>query len=236
MAYSYYDCEVIDIKEEAPGVKRFFLKYPNEVELRFDAGQFVMFDLPIDAKYTNRSYSIASAPSEDNILELIIVINPKGLGTPHLFDHVQIGSMLKTSLPLGKFKLDEDLDRHICFICTGTGIAPFRSMIFDIYNKQRPFQQITLLFGVRTQKDILYRKEFEELEKSENNFKFIPVLSREKWEGKTGYVHDVYLDLFKEPGNHLFYLCGWANMLKEARENLKEMVYDRKQIRFESYD
>ncbi len=236
MAYSYYDCEVIDIKEEAPGVKRFFLKYPNEVELRFDAGQFVMFDLPIDAKYTNRSYSIASAPSEDNVLELVIVINPQGLGTPHLFENVQVGSILKTSIPLGKFKLDEDLNRHICFICTGTGIAPFRSMIFDIFNKKRIFQQITLIFGVRTQKDILYRKEFEELEKSENNFKFIPVLSREKWEGKTGYVHDVYLDLFKEPGNHLFYLCGWANMLKEARENLKEMVYDRKQIRFESYD
>jgi len=236
MAYSYYNCKVIDIKEEAPGVKRFFLKYPNEVELRFDAGQFVMFDLPIDAKYTNRSYSIASAPSEDNVLELVIVINPQGLGTPHLFDEVQIGSTLKTSLPLGKFKLDEDLNRHICFICTGTGIAPFRSMIFDIFNKKRIFQQITLIFGVRTQKDILYRKEFEELERKDSRFKFIPVLSREKWEGKTGYVHEVYLDLFKEQGNNLFYLCGWANMLKEARENLKEMVYDRKQIRFESYD
>ncbi|MEX1190028.1 MAG: FAD-binding oxidoreductase [Bacteroidia bacterium] len=236
MPYNYHDCEVIDVLDEAPGVKRYYLKYPDPNKLEFKAGQFVMFDLPIDSKYTNRSYSIASAPSNDNILELVIVINPQGLGTPHLFEEVKVGSILKTSFPLGKFHLDEDLNRHICFICTGTGIAPFRSMILDILNTKREFHQITLLFGVRTQKDILYRTEFEELEKSNPKFKFIPVLSREKWQGRTGYVHEVYLEMFKEPGSHLFYLCGWANMLKEARENLKDLVLDRKQIRFESYD
>jgi ferredoxin-NADP reductase len=236
MGYSYHPCKVIQIKDEAPGVKRYTLRYPEEIALSFKAGQFVMFDLPIDSKYTNRSYSIASPPSTDNTLELVIVINPKGLGTPHLFDNVLVGSELMTSLPLGKFHLDDDLDRRICFICTGTGVAPFRSMILDVIQNEKPFKEMILLFGVRTQADILYRSEFEELSKSASNFHFIPVLSREKWNGKTGYVHDVYLELFPEPGNHLFYLCGWANMLKDARENLQNLVLDKKQIRFESYD
>lgn len=236
MAYQYYDCEVIAIIEEAPGVRRFVLNYPETVTLDFHAGQFIMFDLPIDSKYTNRSYSIASAPSDDNVLEVVIVINPQGLGTPHLFNDIEIGSILRTSLPLGKFKLDEDLNRHVCFICTGTGIAPFRSMILDVIAKKKPFEKITLIAGSRTQKDILYRTEFEELDQRLSNFRYIPVLSRENWEGQTGYVHDVYNELFDEPGDHLFYLCGWAAMLKEARENLLNYVHDKKQIRFESYD
>jgi len=139
-------------------------------------------------------------------------------------------------MPLGKFHLDEDLDRRICFICTGTGVAPFRSMILDVLNSKKPFKEMTLLFGVRTQADILYRAEFEDLEKKTDNFHFIPVLSREDWHGRKGYVHDVYHELFPEAGNHLFYLCGWANMLRDARENLQKLVVDKKQIKFESYD
>lgn len=236
MAYSYYPCKVIEIIDESPGVKRFFLQYPDEVKLDFTAGQFVMCDLPIESKYTNRSYSIASAPSDDNILELIIVINPDGLGTPHLFNNVKEGDTIQTSMPIGKFRLDEDLNRPVCFICTGTGIAPFRSMILDIINKNKSFEEISVIFGVRTQNDILYRKEFETLNQSLPNFNFIPVLSREKWNGRNGYVHDVYKEIFTQKGNYLFYLCGWASMLKEARENLSEIVHHKKQIRFESYD
>ena len=51
-------------------------------------------DLPIDSKVTNRSYSIASPPNSENTLELVIVINPPGKGTPHLFEEVKIGSFL----------------------------------------------------------------------------------------------------------------------------------------------
>lgn len=236
MAYKYYPCEVVDIIDETPGVKRFFLRYPNEVELNFRAGQFVMFDLPIDSKITNRSYSIASPPSADNILELIIVINPSGLGTNHLFNNVSKGDVLMTSLPIGKFNLDENLNQTVCFICTGTGIAPFRSMIMDVINKQIPFEKIILIFGCRTQADILYRSEFENLMNTHDNFEFIPVLSRENWSGKQGYVHQVYQEIFTEKGNQLFYLCGWADMIKEAKHHLSNLVFDKKQIRFESYD
>lgn len=236
MAYTYYECEVIQILDETPDVKRFVLRYPNEVKLDFHAGQFVMLDLPINSKYTNRSYSIASPPSSDNTLELIIVINPQGLGTPHLFRDVTVGSKIKTTLPLGKFRLDENLNRRVCFICTGTGIAPFRSMILDIFQHEKPHQEITLIAGVRSQRDLLYHEEFLKLQAEKASFNYIPVLSREVWNGRSGYVHDVYKELFPISGDHLFYLCGWANMLKEAREHLQEFVLDKKQIRFESYD
>ena len=85
MPYEFYDATIVNIIDENDVVKRYFIKVPEERPFSFKAGQFVMVDLPIDSKYTNRSYSIASAPTNDNTFELCIVINPKGIGTPYMW-------------------------------------------------------------------------------------------------------------------------------------------------------
>ncbi len=74
-----------------------------------------------------------------------------------------------------------------------------------------------------------------EMEKSIENFSYIPILSRETWEGKMGYVHDVYKQLCANDKEANFMLCGWKNMIDDARKNLAEMGYDKKQIHFELY-
>lgn len=238
MAYQFYDCKVIKIIDENDVVKRFFIQVPPEIPFSFKAGQFIMLDLPIDSKYTNRSYSIASAPSNDNVFELAIVLNPKGLGTPYLFDHVKEGSTIKVSKVLGKFTLPEKIEHDICFICTGTGIAPLRAMALDIFNKGTEHKNMYMVFGNRWVKDILYRQEMEDLAAKYPEFKFIPVLSRENdgWTGGKGYVHTVYEEIFADKRPASFYICGWADMLKEARQRLEAMGYDKKAIKFESYD
>jgi len=237
MPYTYYPCKVIDIMSETPQVRRFILKYPDDVDLQFKAGQFIMLDLPIESKITNRSYSIASEPSNDNTLELIIVVNPSGLGTPFLFREIEVGSVVAATLPIGKFSLPiDDLNREICFICTGTGIAPFRSMIRDVIQKQIPFKRLTLIMGARYENDLLYHNEFLALQQREPKFNYYPVLSRQNWNGYSGYVHQVYLEKFPEKTDAIFYLCGWSDMIKQSRENLLQCVHDKKQIRYESYD
>lgn len=238
MAYQFEDASIIDIKEESDVVKRFFIKVPEHVPFSFRAGQFIMLDLPIDSKYTNRSYSIASPPSNDNIFELCIVINPKGLGTPYMWANYKIGTKVKISKVLGKFTIPEEIDRDICFICTGTGIAPLRSQVLDIINTGQRHKNLYLIFGNRWEKDILYRKELEELQQRVPSFQFIPVLSRnnEGWTGRTGYVHQVYEEIFADKRPAWFYICGWADMLKESRQRLEALGYDKKSIRFESYD
>ena len=239
MAYQFYTSTVVNIIDETPTTKRFYIKLPETVDFQFKAGQFVMLDMPINHKHTTRSYSIASAPNNENIIELIIVIKEQGSGTTYLFSDVKVGSTIEVSQALGKLFLPEVLTEDICFICTGTGVAPFRSQIFDIFQKNIPHQNVYLVFGNRTQQDILYRKEFEELAKKESSFHFIPVLSREtpeSWGGKIGYVHEVYKDLFSDVRPAWFYICGWQLMLREARQNLETMGYDRKRIRFEAFD
>jgi ferredoxin-NADP reductase len=239
MSYSFFDCEVTEILDENAFVKRFILRYPEASSFHFKAGQFIMLDLPIIAKHTTRSYSIASPPTPDRQVELCIVLKPNGAGTEYLFKEIKIGSTVKGSLALGKFTLPEVIDYDICFICTGTGVAPFRSMIFDIFNKKIPHKNIYLIFGNRQVADILYKSEFESLALREPSFKFIPVLSRADatdWKGAHGYVHEVYEKLFREKNDTHFYLCGWQAMLKEARQRLAVLGYPVQQIRFESFE
>ena len=238
MAYSYYKSTVYKIVQETDLVRRFFFKVPDEIEFNFKAGQFIMLNLPIESKFTNRSYSIASAPNNENTFELAIVLNPTGLGTPYLWENVEVGSEIETSKTLGKFTITEPIENDIALICTGTGIAPLRSMVHHILENQISHKKIYMIFGNRFEKDIIYRKEMEEMEHIHPSFEFIPVLSRdnEGWKGKSGYVHAVYEEIFKDKRPATFYMCGWRDMLVDARARLEKMGYDKKQIRFESYD
>ena len=95
-----------------------------------------------------------------------------------------------------------------------------------------------MVFGNRWEKDIIYRKEMEEIAAKNPSYNFIPVLSRENegWTGKKGYVHAIYEEIFQDKRPAYFYICGWADMLKDARTRLEAMGYDKKSIRFESYD
>lgn len=237
--YVWYNGKVVNIIDETHNIKRFFIEIPEVQNIEFKAGQFVMLDLPITSKITTREYSIASMPNSGNVIELIIVLDEKGAGTPYLFKEVKIGSIIKTSSPLGKFLLPPSLDNDICFICTGVGIAPFRAMYSDIFKNNIPHKNLYIVFGTRYITDLCYKQEMYKLNEEQESFHYIPTLSREssaEWTGKKGYVHDVYKELFADKRPAYFYICGWKVMIFEARDALLAMGYDRKQIKYELYD
>jgi ferredoxin-NADP reductase len=172
--------KVIDIIQETHNTRRFYIEIPELDQFDFEPGQFITFDLPIHEKPNKRvrSYSIASWPNGTNVLELVIVLLEGGLGTTYLFTKVDVGSELTLRGPQGVFTLDDDiLKKEILMICTGTGIAPFRSMVHHIKNHNIPHNKIYLLYGTRTQKDLLYYDEFKNFELE--GFQYIPTLSRE---------------------------------------------------------
>lgn len=228
--------KVINIIQETYNTRRFFIEIPELEKFDFIPGQFITFDLPIHEKPNKRvrSYSIASWPNGTNVLELVIVLLEGGLGTTYLFTKVDVGSELTLRGPQGVFTLNEEmLKKEIIMICTGTGIAPFRSMVHHIKNQNIPHNKIYLLYGTRTQKDLLYYNEFKKFELE--NFEYIPTLSREQWEGRSGYVHPIYEELCANKQPVAFLLCGWKNMLDEAKQRIVAMGYDRKSIHQESY-
>ncbi len=229
--------KVIRIENETIDTRRFWIQVPELVVFNFIPGQFVTLDLPIHERPNKRwrSYSIASWPDGSNIFELIIVLDKRGSGTPYLFDEVKAGTEIPVRGPQGVFILKEPLDEDLILICTGTGIAPFRGMIHHIKNNNIPHKNIYLVFGCRTKSSLLYFEEMQRLQTEIAGFHYIPTLSREHWEGQTGYVHAVYELLTIDKRSAKFYLCGWRGMIDEARTKLTEMGYDKKVIHFEIY-
>jgi len=240
MPWKWYDSTVIKIEDQTPNTKRFWLEVPEEEKIAFQAGQFVTMDLPINEKRLKRwrSYSIANAPDDSNILEFCIVYLDGGAGTKYLFNEVKQGSPIRFKGPSGAFVLKEPIEKDIVFICTGTGVAPFRSMLWDIYHQQKPHRNIHLIFGTRKKEGILYQDELELLEKKLEGFSFDVALSREEdWQGYKGYLHQIYMEKYKDVRDDVeFYLCGWSNMIDDAVANLiVKLGYDKSQIHYELY-
>lgn len=237
----WYDGLVTRIEQAAPNVRRFFLEVQGVDRFDFQAGQFITADLPIGEKRLQRwrSYSIANAPGGGRELELCIVRSGRGPGTAYLFDEVKPGSVLRFKGPDGAFVLPDDTaDRDLVFICTGTGIVPFRSMLLDLERRGKPHRGLHLIFGTRTADSILYRDEFEALAARLPGFRYDVALSRQPdWPGYRGYVHQIYLEQYRVVRPDVaFYICGWSNMIDEAVANLLvKLGYDRSQIHYELY-
>ncbi|MEP7145029.1 MAG: hypothetical protein ABI707_19240 [Ferruginibacter sp.] len=85
---------------------------------------------------------MASWPDGSNVFELVIVLDKMGSGTPYLFNEVKLGSELSLRGPQGVFTLKDPLEEELALICTGTSIAPFRSMIHHIKNNNIPYKSI----------------------------------------------------------------------------------------------
>lgn len=239
MPWKWYTGKIKKVKDESPTTKRFWLEVDEVEHFEFKAGQFITLDLPIHEKRLKRwrSYSIASAPDGTNELELCVVKLEGGLGSTYLFEKADIGTEVKFKGPAGAFVLPEQLNHRLVFICTGTGIAPFRSMILDLYQKGQTDVHLHLIFGTRFERGILYREEMERWQEAFPHFKFDVALSREKVEGYTyGYVHKIYQNQYAIVNSTTdFYLCGWSNMVDEAAERLQGMGYAEGQIHLELY-
>lgn len=240
MLDNWYTGYVTCIVQETHNTRRFWIQIRELDNFAFKPGQFVTLDLPIheEKKKRWRSYSIASAPDGTNTFELVIVLLEGGAGTTYLFNEVKEGSEIMVKGPLGGFVLPQALDRHLFLICTGTGVAPFRAMAHHIHTQQLPHQQIHLIYGCRKKCDLLYADELWQLEKEMSGFTYSPTLSRceDGWTGKKGYVHLVYeevLSVHREPA--YFFLCGWKNMIDEAKQRILAMGYDRHDIHQELY-
>ena len=232
--------KVIRIEDATHNTKRFWIQVPEVEVFDFKPGQFVTLDLPIHEKKNKRwrSYSIASHPDGSNIFELVIVLLEGGAGTNYLFNEVAEGSEILLRGPQGVFILPEVLDTDIFLICTGTGIAPFRSMAHYIKLHNIPHKNIYVIFGCRLTTDCLYGNELMLLQSQMPGFIYLPTFSRETADKQVavGYVHSVYEGIINQvKPTAKFYLCGWKNMIDDARNKLAALGYDKKDIHFELY-
>jgi NAD(P)H-flavin reductase len=226
-------CKLLEKKPLTKDVSEFIFSIPQE--FNFYPGQFITFIIKDENdKKKRRSYSIASAPSQKGELDLCIKRVEGGFGSNKIFD-MKIGEELDFIGPAGVFFLKTP-EKDITLISSGTGIAPFISMIRELFSKNYE-KKLTLIAGFRYEDEILYKEELESYEKKHSNFKFVPVISRPKTEVENkGHVQDVFEKYLDENFTGDFYLCGLWNMVRESMTKLQEMKYQEQQINYERYD
>jgi ferredoxin-NADP reductase len=181
-----------------------------------------------------RAYSIASPPG-GNRFELCLNRVKEGVFSPRLFE-IAPGDAIPIKGPTGYFVIRRPQNDMI-MMASGTGIAPFRSMISH-WLATSGSTRCTLIFGVRYEETILYKEEWERLAAAHSNFHFWPTLSRphDLWKGRFGHVQ-AHLEAALE--QHLapdIYICGLRAMVDDVRTGLKMRGIPRERIIYEKYD
>ena len=216
----------------------------------FEPGQFAVLGLPGSSprcegsapekkpaepdKFIQRAYSIASSPRRRDAMEFYIALVREGVLTPRMFglkpgDRVWLSPKIS-----GQFTLtDVSPNSNLVFVCTGTGLAPYISML-ETYLPWDGKRRIAVFHGIRESQDLGYRFELETMQRLSPNFSYFPIVSRphlEKvpWKGHLGHVQDLWKRRVLDEAwgfhplkdnTHVF-LCGAPGMIQDFQKLLE---------------
>ncbi|MDH4283742.1 MAG: CDP-6-deoxy-delta-3,4-glucoseen reductase [Gallionellaceae bacterium] len=210
-------CSVHKMVRVAPEIMMLYLQLPQGTGIQFLAGQFIDVLLEDGSR---RSFSFANAPHDYEFIQLHIRHIPGGKFTTHVFTQMKEGDELSIEGPLGSFYVREDSEKPMIFVAGATGFAPVKSMLEHMFftgSKRR----MQLYWGVRKREDLYMADLPGQWQKEHDNFEFIPVLSdagpEDKWEGRTGLVHEAILQDHPDLSGFQVYACGSVHMVQAAR-------------------
>jgi ferredoxin-NADP reductase len=220
-------------REIAPNTRHFEFE-ALDWQAAFVPGQFLSITATIGEDEITRAYSVASPP-DGNRFALCANLVQEGHLSPFLF-LLKPGDEIDFKGPYGAFILRRSVSDSI-FVATGTGIAPFRSILLSKL-RENPAHRFTLIFGVRHEYGLLYHDELNALATEHPNFEYNPALTRppDHWTGRTGRVQQHTLEALGDRRDMDVYICGLREMVDDMRAQLKAIGLDRKRIIYEKYD
>lgn len=230
-----YKTKLVELTDLTHDIKLLRLQLISPETIDFLPGQYAQIKVPGIEVF--RAYSIASKPSDRNILEFIIRLVPGGTATTYVHKALEVGDSVTVTGPYGHFYLREDSDREIVCIAGGSGKAPIRSIIYHLM-EQGMHRKITYFFGARTKKDLYYTEELMEISKKFPNFTYVPALSdpqpEDNWTGETGLITNVVDSHYETLEHAEAYLCGSPGMIDAcdvvlAKNGMKKenILYDK---------
>jgi Na+-transporting NADH:ubiquinone oxidoreductase subunit F len=235
-----YKTRVTSIRDLTYDIKEVTLRLQDSQELDFRAGKYVQFVVPAyeltpDPVY--RAYSISSAPSQKETIELEIRLVSNGICTTYVFQHLAVGDEVTVNGPYGEFYL-RDSDRDIIFVAGGSGMAPIKSILLDMADRGIR-RKATYFFGARSVRDLFLVEEMKALEKKLPGFRFVPALSapapEDNWEGEKGLITEVLDRHFQRLDHHEAYLCGSPGMIDASIKVLQSKGLPPELIFFDKF-
>ena len=222
---------------ELPDTKTLRFKWPDGHNPEFKTGQFITVYWPDTPSY-KRAYSLSSCALDRGFYEVTVKRDGK-MGT-RIVDWAKPGDKLFVIPPVGRFLPVYEPDKHLVCIAGGSGVTPFRGFVREATRRQLA-TRITVLYSVRTPKDIIFNQEFRDLEKQNPAFKFEVTCTRaepeHQWSGRTGRITVDWLrTLAGDMSQCVFYACG-PNALVEHAEHMviQELGAAKEQMKTEKW-
>lgn len=229
-------CRIERIEDLCHDVRRLYLRTPGEERLELLAGQYI--DILLHGG-RRRSFSLANAPHNNELLELHVRHVPGGEFTDYVFDKAEPQALLRFEGPLGEFFLRELSASPILMMGGGTGFGPLKGMLEHAFHRgvKRP---IHLYWGVRAQRDLYLDELPRRWEAEHENFEYTPVLSEpaadDNWSGETGLVHNVLLEDYPDLDDFDIYMSGPPAMIDAALNEFVEHGANPDRIFYDSFD
>ncbi|SDY26409.1 NADH:ubiquinone reductase (Na(+)-transporting) subunit F [Tindallia californiensis] len=236
-----YEAVVDSIKELTNTIRFLKIQISDGQQIDFTPGQYVQLlapPYPGNPEEVFRAYSIASPASNHDYIELIIGYVEEGLVTTYVHQFLQEGDSVSFNGPFGDFYLQKESDADIVLIAVGTGLAPIRSILYQL-KEENINRKTTFFFGAKTEKDLVLADEMKEFEEILPNFSYKPVLSRvaeeDPWDGDRGRVTDSIEKYIDNADNKEAYLCGSPVMIESAVKKLKEKGFTDENVFYDEF-
>jgi ferredoxin--NADP+ reductase len=236
-----YNGRISRWEEVAPGLAIVGVEAFKE-PFDFQPGQYATLGLlGPEGKLVQRPMSISSSADDLSEYEFFIRLVENGAFTTLLWERKAIGDPMNIKGPKGKFLLQDD-GRTCLFVASGTGLAPFMSML-DTLRDRGQTRDVLLLHGVSYDHDLAWRGELEQLAQDGFPLRYAGTVSRPHrcpdWTGLTGRVETIVADQLDAhgltPDNATLYLCGNPEMITAVDEIATGRGFPPEQIRKELY-
>ena len=204
----------------------------------FSAGQYLSVSLKVGNATLTRPYSISSSPKEalQGWYELTVKRAPHGLASNYILDNWTVGTEVEVSAPEGLFTYEPLRDAPtVVGIAGGSGITPFVSLAKAVADGDEDFN-LELLYGCTHEKDILFRKELDEIAAKCPRVHVTYVLSADNAEGcEEGHLSAERIRARAPEGEYSVFICGSQGLYRYFDTQLPLLGLRRKFIRRELF-
>ena len=226
--------EIID--HPGAGAKTFVFKSAEGKPLAyFRAGQYLSLKLQIGESFVTRPYSISSSPqwTLEGKVAITVRTNPGGFAADWLLENLKVGDNVIASGGEGQFYYEGLRDaKNVVALAGGSGITPFLSMAYAIRDGIEDFN-LTIIFGSRTEENILFREELDAICAACDKVKVVHVLSHEEKEGfEHGFITAELIQKYaKDP--YSVFICGPEAMYRFVSGEIEKLGLPGKNVRRE---
>lgn len=209
-------------------------RFTSPTELSYKPGQYFMITIKKDDKELTHHFSFSSSPTEKDYFEF----------TKKLTDHeystalkaAKVGDWARIDAPYGQFTFEGEYSK-IALLAGGIGITPFKSICKYATDKSIE-SKITLFYGCRTENDIAFKREFEEMQQENKNLKVIFIVNQasSQWKGATGVVTaDLIKKELPDYKENQFYVCGPPPMVTVMQALIENIGLQKSQLKLEYF-